>query len=265
MAKKAVKNKKESKQGHKKRNIAMIAAVIIAAAVLLVVGFKPLTGKSLLSLFDVFSGPKTAYEKTADKVAKIDEKYGMELDDYLYGMEYLRYHPRYPNPLNPDDIPAVVEEFSEIKKDCLDDGPSVLLVNARIHLLEAEKFYKLAKKFPVKGSVEDGFNCGEIDYVMEAVTNLNNSVMHGRLAVESLGELERDYLNEAESVDVSRYFVKTINETFDEVAQESLKNENVIRYFCMNESSDDSQAYEDEFGRLKDVMKESVPVSAPAR
>ncbi|PIN86950.1 hypothetical protein COV19_02020 [Candidatus Woesearchaeota archaeon CG10_big_fil_rev_8_21_14_0_10_44_13] len=202
---------------------------------------------------------KTAYEKTLEGIEEIDNAHGMDIDDYKYGMDYLWENPRFPKPTNAEDIPAIVDEFSELKKEALEDEASGLLINGRIRLLESEKFYKLAKKYPSKGYVEDGFSCGEVDEVLETAKNLNTSVMHGRIAIENLDILQKKYPKEADVVDVSPFWLKSVNKTFDNLAEVSLKNVNVISHFCLNETTPDDNELEQEFGKANDLMKEAQP------
>lgn len=209
----------------------------------------------LISKYAEFGG-KMTYEKILEKIAEIDNKYNMDFhEDYQYGMEYLWYKPRYPNPINPDDVPGIIAEFEKIKEGIEDDRPSLLLVDARINFLEAEKYFKLSKKYPLKGSVYDGFNCGDMDAIKEAVGNLNLSVKHGRIAIEALNDLESNYKKETDIIDISRYWIKSVNETFDELADKARKNQNTISYFCLNQTNGIDEATKEEFAKVKDAMK----------
>lgn len=219
----------------------------------------------LISKYAEFGGEMT-YEKTLEKTAEIDSKYNLDFhEDYQYGMEYLWYKPRYPNPINPADVPEIIAEFEKIKESIEDDRPSLLLVDARINFLEAEKYFKLSKKYPLKGSVYDGFNCRDMDAITEAAGNLNLSVKHGRIAIEALSDLESSYKKEAGIIDISRYWVKSVNDTFDELADKARKNQNTINYFCLNGTEGIDEATKEEFARVKDVMKTTPPEVINAR
>lgn len=232
-----------AKKGNKEKLVKITFFVLLIATVVL-----------LISKYVEFD-ERTTYEKTLDRITKLDKKYTTSIDDYKYGMDYLRYHPRYPKPLNPGDIPDVVEEFEKIRDDFKRDRPSFLLVDARIHLFEAEKYYKLSKKYPLKGAVEDGFNCGDMETIIEAVINLNLSVHHGRIAMNDLKEFYENYKEKAEVLDISKFWVKSVNKTFDEVAERAKKNENTINYFCLEGEELDDEL-EDEFVQARDIMGE---------
>lgn len=201
-------------------------------------------------------GEDMTYDESLKKIADIDKKYGMKIDDYQQGMDYLWLKPRFPNPLNAKDIPPVIEEFNDIRNDVAKDSPSFLLVDARIHLLEAERYYKISKKYALKGYVEDGFNCNDRDDIIYTVTNINSSVDHGRMAMENLNELQEKYKDEANTVDISRFWVKSVNKTFDELAAKAKKNERVINYFCLNESTEKDSQIEEEFKNAKKLIEE---------
>lgn len=205
---------------------------------------------------------KTQFERTLDGINKIDAEHYMNIDDYQYGMDYLKYHPRYPVPTNDEDIPGIVEELKEARDKTMNDRPSFLLADARIELLEAEKYYKIGKKYPLKGSVEDGFNCGDREVIIESVRNLNLSVYHGRAAIADLEEFQADHPKEAAVVDITRYWVKSVNETFDELAEKARKNERTINYFCLNQTDEEDPDLDQEFMSIREAMKEGgTPVS----
>ena len=214
-----------------------------------------ITAILLVSKYAKF-GEKMTYDEALVKIADIDKKYGMGIDDYQYGLDYLWFNPRFPNPLNAKDIPPVIEEFKDVQKEVARNSPSFLLVDARIHLLESERYYKLSKKYALKGYVEDGFKCDDMDAVIYTVGNLNTSVDHGRMAIDDLNELQENYLGEAKAVDITLYWVKSVYETFDELAAKAKKNERTMNYFCLNESAEDDSQLDEEFMQAKELMKE---------
>src|SRR3989344_2752472 len=103
------------------------------------------------------SGEKN-FEQTMDMLAKFDEKHGTSLDDYKFGFEHLTYNPRFPDPINPGDIDALVLELEDLKKRVGSNAISKMLIDLRINLFKTEKYYTKARRWS-KGNTFDGFKC----------------------------------------------------------------------------------------------------------
>jgi len=174
-----------------------------------------------------------SFPNTLEKMNILDEKYGLDWDDWQYGFDYLWYHPRYPNPLNVEDIEAALSKFEKLKDEVKSNRPSLLMVDARIHLLTAEKYMRITKSKPGRNFVENGFSCSDQPYVLEAVKNLNTSIFHGKIAVSELSELYESYKDDAKSIDISPFYIKSLNESFSTLAEQGAMNERTINRYCL--------------------------------
>ncbi len=191
---------------------------------------------ALFALFIIVIGGcditgSAVFEDTLAKIEGIDSRHGLSLHDYGYGVSHFEFNPRFPDALNAGEIDNVLEEFEKIEKGLEKGSPSMLLVDAREELLLSEKFYKLGTKTK-KGLTSDGFKCGHKIFITAATHNLNMSVEHGREAVESLETLAEEYPDKAERINITRFWVKYLNSTYDFLAEDAAKNEKIMLKFC---------------------------------
>jgi len=178
---------------------------------------------------------KTAYEKTFDDLNEFDKRYNTGLDDYNYGFEHLLWNPRFPDEVNPSEIDGLNEELSALKEKAEGDEAPALLLDARINLFLAEKFFKLGRRTG-KGDVYDGFSCKHGDFIINASGNMNQSVIYGRNGADALSQLLDRYPSEAAIADISPYQIKVINESFAEIADRAEKNEGTWIAFCLEKN-----------------------------
>ncbi|MFO8015838.1 MAG: hypothetical protein R6U32_01920 [Candidatus Woesearchaeota archaeon] len=177
-------------------------------------------------------GNGASYEDTLKSIDEIDARHNMTMDDYSEGMRELRYSPRFP-PINTDDFEGIIEKFEALKSDVKDE-PSRMMIDARIKLLESEKYYKLSKRQPLEGYIEDGFKCGDRPAIIEAVEHLNRSVALGREAIGILDDLNSGHSGKLNMTGIDEGWITRVNESFDDIAERAKKNERVINYFCLN-------------------------------
>lgn len=185
-----------------------------------------------------------SFSKTLKELNEIDEKNGMSLHDYENGVAYMKYHPRYPDEINLNEFEGVIgdlEGVHELFHNLRKDTAAKLLVDARVALLDSEQHYRLATK-TVKGLTADGFKCSDRPYVEEATKNFNMSVKQGRIAVEALARILDEYPEEAKQLDISNFWIKNLNQTYDEIDDVNQRNVNTIVYFCSKEMQERADA-----------------------
>ena len=173
----------------------------------------------------------SSFEDTLQEINQTDSKYGTSLHDYDNGVAYLRYNPRYPNPLNAEDIDAVVSEFAGLGNGTKEGSPGRLLVEARADLLQSEKSYKLATKTG-RGLTAERFSCSDMIFVEAATINFGSSVDYGRSAVYKLSIIAENYSEEAEKIGISKFWVKYLNSTYDILEKDVAINKKRIVQFC---------------------------------
>ena len=198
---------------------------------------------SVAALIMAFSKEKS-FSEALEELNEIDQKNGMSLNDYANGVAYLKYNPRYPDEINLNEFEAVIGDlggvhdlFSNLRKDTA----AKLLVNARVALLDSEQHFRLATK-TTKGLAADGFKCSERPYIEEASKNFNISVRQGRIAVDTLSRLLDEYPEEAKQIEISRFWIKNLNQTYDSLDDVGQRNMNTILYFCSEEEQDNINA-----------------------
>lgn len=185
-----------------------------------------------------------SFSETLKELDEIDQKNGMSLHDYENGVAYLKYHPRFPDEINLNEFEGVIGDlggvhdlFSNLRKETA----AKLLVDARVALLDSEQHYRLATK-TVKGLTADGFKCSDRPFIEEATKNFNISLKQGRLAVEALAGILEEYPEEAKQLDISKFWIKNLNQTYDEIDDVNQRNVNTIAYFCSKEMQDKTDA-----------------------
>ncbi|MBD3313829.1 hypothetical protein GF345_05285 [Candidatus Woesearchaeota archaeon] len=174
----------------------------------------------------------TPLDSTMERIAELDQKYGISLHDYDDSVAHIKYNPRYPNPLNVADFDPIIQDFADLALELEPGSYERTIVEARIDLLEAEKFYKMATKTK-KGLVDDGFRCSEGIYVQAATLNFRSCVTYGRSAVEKYSYLVENHYNLTDkTLDIRRYWVNSLNESFDEIESYSRKNKKTFEKLC---------------------------------
>lgn len=176
------------------------------------------------------------FKDALSSTRSIEGRYNISIHDYSNGVAYFKYHPRYPNPMNIEDIENATAEFSDIKEDLEEGTAEMYLVDAWLALLESEKLYKLATK-TTKGITSDGFGCKDIIFVEAATINFMTSVEHGRSAVENLRMLTEEYPDEAEMINITKFWVKYLNLTYDVLEDYAGNNRGRIIRMCANKDN----------------------------
>ncbi|MCX6707449.1 MAG: hypothetical protein NT001_04905 [Candidatus Woesearchaeota archaeon] len=221
-------NKASDKPASKPINKKIIA--VIAGAVILI---------SIAALC-IFLSKEKSFSETLEELNVIDQENGMSLHDYDNGVSYLKFHPRFPKEINLNEYEGVIgdlEGVHELFHNLKEDTAAKLLVNARVALLDSEQHFRLATK-TTKGLTADGFKCSERPYVEEASMNFNISVKQGRIAVEALSRMLDEYPEEAKQIDISKFWIKNLNKTYDELDDVNQRNINTIIYFCGKNGKD---------------------------
>ncbi|MBU0535397.1 MAG: hypothetical protein KKE20_00390 [Nanoarchaeota archaeon] len=199
--------------------------IILAISIILIIAL-------CFAVYYLFFVPRDPLTVTLKKIDKIDSKYGISLHDYDEGVAYLRYHPRFPNPINPDDFDPIIEEFVALINGTEPGTPERLIIESRIDLLQSEKLYKLAISTK-KGLTDDGFKCSDAIYIQAAAINFESSIAYGRSAVEKLDYiLENHYETADQNLNTRSFWIKTVNETYDELDKYALYNKQRIESFC---------------------------------
>ena len=93
-----------------------------------------------------FSPVKRAgsFSEGMELINKIDLAHNISLSSYSKGIGYLSSHPRYPNPLNFDEMDEVAGEYQTV----VGDDAVNLLADFRSYLVETEKYYRLSEILP---------------------------------------------------------------------------------------------------------------------
>lgn len=173
---------------------------------------------------------KEDFTEAVKRINEIDNNYGISLSDYENGMEYLRAEPRYPNPINPDDIDFIVEKYSEI----WGSEPVNLYVSFRKNLLLAEKHYKLAYK-SYKGVIEKyGIRCSYKEQILESFENQRNSAQFGQQAISDLKQLRENYPEEFNYLNITDEWITTNKNFFTDLEGDVGRQERKYEYFCLN-------------------------------
>jgi hypothetical protein len=184
-----------------------------------------------------------SFTETLKEIDEIDQKNGMSLLNYTNGVAYLKYHPRFPDEINLNEYDAVIGDIQgvhELFHNLRKETPSELLVNARAALLESEQHYRIATKTS-KGITSDGFKCSDRPYIMEASKNINISIKKGRFAVEALNSLLDRYPKEAEALAISKFWIKNLDRTYDELELAGEKNLGSLLYYCIRDDEENKE------------------------
>jgi len=169
------------------------------------------------------------FNATLAELGRIDAEHGTGILDYTQGVSYIRWHPR-ENPLNIGEIDLILEEYDKLKGST-EDGASILIISARRNLLDSERHYKLAYK-TAKGQLTDGFRCSEKDYIIDSIENLELSAEAGHKAIADLSKIFEKYPETAKLINVSKFWVKLVNVTYDDVANEAGVKEATFNSRC---------------------------------
>ena len=159
---------------------------------------------------------KSTFEKELKKVLELDSKYNASFytealdkenwfSDYkIYDFDWNR------TTVNINDVPWMVEELEKMreeyyKKEMTDDNKAILLlIKARIKMLESQRMYLLGKALGTKGDTYDGFRCSEKPFILNASHYFNESTRIGQEATGILDDLltyfpqTRMFLSESE-------------------------------------------------------------------
>ncbi len=231
--KKGVKGKKAGKSVKKgsgknekprKNRWVGIAVIVVVFALILF----------LFSYSAFFSGRKAStFGEAVQMVEEIDSAHNISFSDYQRGLYYLEDNPRYPNPLNFDEMEVVLEEYDEIRGD----GNVELFTDFRINLLEAEKYYRLSQKSYKADLHNYGLRCKNEPYILESINNTGKSVENIREMLANLDELNEKYPEDFNSLNISGEWIKIMaNEIIDLEAEASYKKA-FFNNFC-NETND---------------------------
>jgi len=163
----------------------------------------------LFVFFLVFKQKHYSFDEAVEKINRIDERHNVSFSDYQKGLFYLRYHPRYPNPFNVDEIKEVIKEYSKINGD----EPTNLFVDFRKNLLEAEMNYRLSYK-NYKGDIQNyPLQCRNKNYVYESVAYQNESIREINEMLTNLSLLKERYPIEFSKLNISEDWIKLMNNT----------------------------------------------------
>jgi len=161
---------------------------------------------------------------------EIDKAHNISFSDYSRGIYYLISNPRYPNPLNPDEIETLTREYGMVY-----GSESVkLFTGFRINLANAEKYYKLSGK-TYKANLHDyGINCKSRDAVVESIENLNKSIQNLNIAINNIAELEQKYPSEFGILNISQDWINLINASGEDFQAEIEYKITEWNKFCNN-------------------------------
>lgn len=173
----------------------------------------------------------SSFESNLKGVGDLDQKYGLSMNDYINGLAYLKDNPRYPDPMNVGEIDGIAAEYSALLSNFTEGTPEYLFLDARIDLLMSEKFYKLATKTK-KGLTAYGFACNDFIYVEAADHNFGVSIEYGLNATEKLYSLADKFPDEAESLNITKFGVKFLENTYHQMDEDTVKNMKRIVDMC---------------------------------
>lgn len=180
------------------------------------------------------------FNNTIIDIAKIDFKYGTSLNDYYQGLEYLKWNPR-EKPMNTEDFDAVISELNELRENT-EDNASLLLIDARIKLFEAEKHYTNGTRSQ-KSRIDDGWMCKELPYVEVGLANTELGIEKAKEAAADLEELVNSYSEQSEILQISKFWIKQFAITLDEINKTRHSEYDMAVKLCA-EDSDNSTSTE---------------------
>lgn len=169
------------------------------------------------------------FGSAVNKISKIDKANNISFSDYSNGLEYLRTHPRYPDPLNLNEIDPILEKYNKIS-----GSEAVnLYVSFRRNLLLSEKYHQLAYK-TYKGVTEEyGIRCSWKDYILESIDNQKKCVEAGTKAVKDIRELKEKYPDKFNQLNISDEWLTNTKNFYIDYEGDVGKKENDYRYFCV--------------------------------
>ncbi len=169
------------------------------------------------------------FKDAVNKINAIDKENGISLSDYENGLEYLRLHPRYPDPLNIEEIDPIIEKYSKVTGD----EAANLYVSFRKNLLLSEKHYMLAFK-TYKGNIEKyGIRCSYNESILESFSNQNKSISFGTDALKNIKELKEKYPNEFSQLNISDKWLTNTKNTYIDTEGNLGHQKELYNYFCV--------------------------------
>jgi hypothetical protein len=171
------------------------------------------------------------FNGTVDKINAIDKENNISFSDYENGLEYLRTHMRYPDPLNTDEIDPIIKEYAEITTT--GEEAAGLYVSFRKNILLSEKHYMLAYK-SYKGDIKKyGVRCSFNESILESFSNQNKSIALGRDALQDIKALKEKYPNEFSQLNISDEWMEMMDDFYtDSEGDLGYKNQQ-YEYFCI--------------------------------
>ncbi len=179
------------------------------------------------SMAEFFTGNNFNY--AVAKINKIDAANNISFSDYSNGLEYLRMHPRYPDPLNINEIDPITKEYSKV----VGAETTNLYASFRKNLLLSEKHYMLAYK-TYKGDIEKyGIICSNNESILESFQNKNMSIEFGRNALQNINELKEKYPNEFSQLNISDEWLTNTKNFYIDLEGSLGHQKELYNYFCI--------------------------------
>ena len=163
------------------------------------------------------------------KINKIDAANNISFSDYSNGLEYLRMHPRYPDPLNINEIDPIINKYAKV----VGTADTNIYVSFRKNLLLSEKHYMLAYK-TYKGDTEKyGIDCSYNESILESFQNKNMSIKLGRNALQNINELKEKYPNEFSQLNISDEWLTNAKNFYIDLEGSLGHQKEIYNYFCI--------------------------------
>lgn len=163
-----------------------------------------------------------------DKVNKIDASYNLSLLDYSRGLLDLKLHPRWPDPLNYEDIDNILQRYSSIT------GPEdvLLLVNFRKSLLSSEEFYRHSYDTYKTDIQNYGLVCENDPYFYAAAVDVNQSVYLMNMSLGYLSSLQTNYPADYAAMNVPDNVTTGIKNSIIDITAEMNYKLRIFNRFC---------------------------------
>ncbi len=174
-----------------------------------------------------------SFSEGMELVNKIDRAHNISFSDYSRGIYYLSSHPRYPNPLNFEEMDKVTGEYQTV----VGDDAVNLLADFRSYLVEAEKYYRLSGKTYKSNLDKYGVSCKNAPDVNESIGNKLKSIENINLMLGALENLKQNHTQEYNSLNLSEVWVNKIAAEAVDFRGEIKYNQDLWNRFCGNKTA----------------------------
>jgi len=210
--------------------VKLVIILIIIGAIISLIDKKPEDQQTIIS-DDLLESGK--FSDVLDEIIKLDKKY--ETSFWVERINVTMVDQKTANAMMLDlkELRKEIEESEHTNETEI----SLMLIDARIHMLLSQKYLRRAEEIGPKGLAWDGFKCTDFPNIRMTYSLLNKTVFHTQQAVLILDTIMQTQLFTRDLIGVDDNKPAFFSSILDGYTQAKRENKDALENYCKDQNT----------------------------